>query len=158
MVYVSKKLSHVGHHAMHNEYMALAEAGKYVVWLRQLLHELDHDYLIQSPTVLFGDNNAANSLTQEHFVSTGNQYIYLPYHAIKEWSDLGIIRVERKCSKHNLADLMTKNVTSSEIKMLLDRLCGYKTCDFDAHVTQLIERDGRFSELLRALVSQCVLT
>ena len=157
MVYVSKKLSHVGHHAMHNEHMALAEAGKCVVWMRQLLHELDHDYLIESPTVLFGDNNAANSLTSEHFVSTGNQYIYLPYHAIKEWTELDIIRVERKCSKHNMSDLLTKNVTSSEIKMLLDRLCGYTKNEFDAHLSQLIERDGRYSELLRALVTRLVI-
>ena len=46
---------------------------------------------------------------------------------------------------------------SSEIKMLLDRLCGYTKNEFDAHRSQLIERDGRYSELLRALVTRLVI-
>ena len=58
--------------------MALAEAGKAIVWMRQLLAEIEHEFLIQPSTVLFGDNNAANQLTVEHFVSTGNQYIPPP--------------------------------------------------------------------------------
>ena len=125
-MYVSKKLSHVSHASSHGEYMAMAEAGKAIVWLRQLLTELELYKYVEQPTVLFGDNNAANTLTMEHYVSTGNQYIYLPYHAIKEWTELGLIVVERKKSKHNLSDLMTKNVSTSEIKMLLDVLTGYK--------------------------------
>jgi len=153
--YVSKKLSHVGHHAMHNEYMALAEAGKSIVWMRQLLTELDHDYLLDTPTVLYGDNNAANSLTSEHFVSSGNQYIYLPYHAIKEWTELGMIKVARKASCDNISDLFTKNVSAGTVKKLLDRLCGYHTDALHAHMTRLLHlHDDRESDVLYALMSR----
>ena len=141
MVYVSKKLSHVGFSASHNEYMALSEAGKSIVWLRQLLSELGYHEMMEHPTVLFGDNKAANSLTSEHFVSTGNQYIYMPYHAIKEWTELNIIDVQYKASKSNLSDLFTKNVSTGEIKSLLDTLCGYNNVITAAYMSRLVERD-----------------
>ena len=158
MAYVSKKLSHVGHHSAHNEYMALAEAGKAVVWLRQLLTELELVNLVDQPTTLFGDNDVANALTADHFVSYGNQFIYLPYHAIKEWVELGFIHVARKKSKHNLSDLMTKNVSTSEIKMLLDILTGYKRDDTVMYVADLIRlHDDRTQYVLCALVSQLII-
>ena len=158
MTYVSKKLSHIGHHSAHNEYMALAEAGKSVVWLRQLMTELDLCHVIDQPTTLFGDNNVANALTEDHFVSYGNQFIYLPYHAIKEWVELGFIKVARKNSKHNLSDLMTKNVTTSEIKMLLDILTGYKLDHTITYVADLIRaNDVRTQYVLNALVSRIIL-
>ena len=64
--------------------------------------------------MLFSDNKAANSLSSEHFVSTGNQYIYMPYHAIKEWTGLNILDVQYKQPKGNLSDLFTKNVSSKK--------------------------------------------
>ena len=158
MSYVSKKLSHIGHSSAHNEYMALAEAGKAVVWLRQLLNELDMFHLIDHPTTLFGDNNAANELTEDHFVSYDNQFIYLPYHAIKEWVELGFIKVARKKSVHNLSDLMTKNVTTSEIKMLLDVLTGYRLDHQITYVADLIQsHDVRTQYVFNALVSTLIL-
>ena len=151
-MYVSKKLSHVGFSAPHNEYMALSEAGKAVVWLRQLLSELGYNDIVDYPTVLFGDNKVANSFTSEHFVSTGNQYIYMPYHAIKEWTELNIIDVQYKASKSNLPDLFTKNVSTGEIKVLLDTLCGYRKEVTAAYMCRLVERDIRYVCVLRALV------
>ena len=40
--------------------MAMCEAGKAVVWLRQILEELEYHDILKRPTVLFGDNKAAN--------------------------------------------------------------------------------------------------
>ena len=120
--------------------------------------ELDLCHVIDQPTTLFGDNNVANALTEDHFVSYGNQFIYLPYHAIKEWVELGFIKVAHKNSKHNLSDLMTKNVTTSEIKMLLDILTGYKLDHTITYVADLIRaNDVRTQYVLNALVSRIIL-
>ena len=112
MVYVSKKLNHVGLNAFHNEYMALCECSKAIVWMRQLLHELDEPDLITKPTLCFGDNNASIQLCLEDFVSTGNQYIYLPYHYCKEVANNGYIDFKQKRTKFNLADIFTKAMNS----------------------------------------------
>ena len=126
VVFVSKKLNHVGLNAFHNEYMAMCEAAKSVVWLRQLLAELGEHDLISQPTVTYGDNNAALSLSVEDFVSTGNQYVYLPYHFNKEVSRMGYVTFHAKMSKLNIADIFTKPVTRGVLSILLPYVCGLK--------------------------------
>ena len=65
----------------------------------------------------------------DNAISTGNQYIYLPYHCIKEYYSEGFVDIQRKKSKYNLSDLFTKNTGVGEIKTLLPSLCGYAKLD-----------------------------
>ena len=81
------------------------------------LHEL-----LQEPTVLWADNKPANILSKEDIVGSGNQYIYLPYHFNKETQELGFSRTEYIKSQDNLADLMTKAVSSKTLQDLLRSL------------------------------------
>ena len=126
IAYQSRKHAHVGHSTAHVEYMALSHCYRSVVNLRQLLQELQIEAVNDSPTIIFGDNKAANILTEEHFVSSGNQYILMSYHVIKEGTELNLIKVKDRKSQNNLADIFTKNV----ITRLLDQLCGYELVDF----------------------------
>ena len=128
VVWGSSKLKHVSPtgSAAHVEYMALSQCNQGVYWLRQLLEELECDDMINEATIVYGDNNVANNLVKEHFTSTGNQYIYLPYHWQNELSELGIIEVHYKRSKWNLADLYTKPVDGPTIRRLVGRMCGYQ--------------------------------
>ena len=90
----SKRLRHVGHSSEHNEYMAMAAAIKAIIWMRQLIDDMGLGDVIKMPTILFGDNVCANNLSREHFVSTGNQYIYRPYHFNREFFFVQIIFIE----------------------------------------------------------------
>ena len=76
----SKKLTMVGTSSEHSEYMGMFYAIRAIVWLRQLMEEMDWDEYISAPTVVFGDNVCANRLCKNHFVSTRNQHNYTPYH------------------------------------------------------------------------------
>ena len=103
----------------------MCETGKHVVWLRQLLGELGMRHMIAEPTVVYGDNYSALNLSTEDFVSTGNQYVYLPYHYNKELVRLGYVQFHKKSSKCNLADLFTKSV----VKKVVDDLLPYLYCE-----------------------------
>ena len=116
--------------------MAMSECYSSIILMRNICNEMGHGEAVAKPTVLFGDNNAANRLTEEMFVSTGMQYIYMPYHHIKEGTQLGEILVLRKPSKSNLADLFTKNVSIGEIKALLNQLTGYDTRNWMEGISQ----------------------
>ena len=73
VVYQSKKPKHVSPNgsASHCEYMALAHCNQAVVWLRQLLLELDLDELIFDPTVVYGDTRQGHhSRNQCYYFST----------------------------------------------------------------------------------------
>ena len=58
---------------------------------------------------------------------------------------------------NNLLRARAKIRLTKEIKTLLDRLCGYSSNNYDAHISQLISRDDRHVEVLRALVSRITL-
>ena len=121
----SKKLAHVGLSAFHNEYMALRHAAGQAMWVRNLAHETGLHYMIREPTLIYGDNMAANKLTKEDFISTNNQYIYLPYHWIKELVRGGEIEVRYVPTKHNISDVFTKSVGPDVIHALLNKLTGH---------------------------------
>ena len=123
----SKRAHHVGLSSEHNEYMAMTAVIKIVIWLRQLMEEIGDVFYVKEPTVLFGDNVQANHLSREHFTSTGNQYIYLPYHFNRETTDLGLIQVLWTKSQFNISDLMTKAMSAQKMKPLLPFLLGYKS-------------------------------
>lgn len=139
IVWGSSKLKHVSPtgSAAHVEYMALSTCNQSVYWMRQLLDELQCDELIDKATVVFGDNEVANKWTKEHFITSGNQYIYNAYHWQCELAELGLIDVQYKRSKWNLADLYTKAVDAPTIKRLTGRMCGY--VDF----TVPVENEGK---------------
>ena len=81
--------------------------------------------MVRHPTKVFGDNLAANKLTKEHFISTGNQHIYVPYFWIQELVKNGELIVPHVATKQNVADLHTKSVPREVIRALRDKACGY---------------------------------
>ena len=126
----SKKLAHVGLSAFHNEYMAIRHACAEAMWVRNLLTEMGLLCFITKPTVVYGDNRAANNLTKDDFISTGpvcpgNKYIYQPYHWVKELDADKYIKVFHKRTDPNLADLFTKPVPRQVFVNLVDKLKGF---------------------------------
>ena len=67
----------------------------------------------------------ANILATEDVVSSGNQYVYLPYHYNKEVQELGLSIVHYVRTKDNISDLMTKAVKVAEFKILVNALTGH---------------------------------
>lgn len=123
----SKKLRHIGLSSEHNEYMAMAFANQSIVWIRQLLTEMGLAALVQRPTILLGDNKAANILSREDIVSTGNQYMYLPYHYNKEVQEEGFTKVDYVRSDRNISDVTTKAVDTATMSRLSGPMTGFDT-------------------------------
>ena len=121
----SFKLKHCGLSSEHNEYMCLTACLRAVVWLRQLLAEIGRQDMIMAPTVVYGDNIQANRLCKEHFVTTGNQHIYMPYHWNREVIEAKMAIVLWVQTTHNISDMMSKNVAPGMQKALDPMLSGY---------------------------------
>ena len=126
IIAVSKKLSHIGLSAAHNEYMALHWCNRQVMWLRQLLTEIGLRDMVKEPTIVRGDNKAANTLCYEDIVTTGNQFIYTPYHYNKEVCAMKEIQVMFIRSPENTADVMTKATKRGVHRYLAPKLTGYE--------------------------------
>ena len=122
---ISKKLTHTSLATQTAEYMAMAFAHQAMVWMRQLFQETDLIHLIENSTLMFGDNKPANMLAIEDVVTSGNQYVYLPYHYNKEVQELGLSIVHCVRTKDNISHLLTKAVKVAEFKTLANALIGH---------------------------------
>ena len=106
--------------------MALRHAASSAMWLHSISNEIGCAYMTHKPIKVYGDNLAANRLAKEHFISTGNPYIYLPYFWTKELVERGIIEVPYVSTKLNVSDVFTKAVSKQVMDMLLLKLTGYE--------------------------------
>ena len=120
----SKKLNHIGLSAAHNEYMALHWCNRAVEWLRELLVEMGYPELVSKPTIVRGDNTAANQLCNENIITTGNQFMITPYHYNKEMVNRKVVKIEYVPTADNVADVMTKAVHKNVLDRLLPTLVG----------------------------------
>jgi hypothetical protein len=123
----SKKLTQVALSSAHSEYMAMYYSHQYLAWFRNLLREMGLESLITAPTVMFADNNAANTLSKEDVVTHGNQYVGLSYHYNKEIQESGESHVHYLNTADNISDMMTKIVELGVRKKLQGALSGYDT-------------------------------
>ena len=127
IIWSSKKHTHVGLSSSHNEYMALMHASVDVIWLRQLLTELQFDDMVAQPTVMLGDNDQATRLSREDIVTPGNRYIRTHFHFAKECVESNQICPRRVSTTDNISDIMTKPLSKQYIQRLRPLLTGYET-------------------------------
>ena len=81
--------------------------------------------LIAKPFVRLADNKPENILSKEDIISSGNQYIFLPYRFNKEVQELGFSAVLYVKSVDNISDLMTKAVDAHTVNELVPALTGH---------------------------------
>ena len=89
------------------EYIAISEAGREIMWLRELLETLGYR---QPTTTLHCDNQGAIALTQKPSSHPRTKHIAIRHHQIREWVDMGMIQLAYIESKAQKADVLTKSL------------------------------------------------
>ena len=97
------------------EYVALSEATKIIMWLRQVLAELN---IQQKPTVVHEDNTGAIAWAEDN---SGKQFsksrhIDVRYHIIKEKIRDSTIKLERTPTEQMKADFLTKILPEKNLR------------------------------------------
>ena len=95
-----------------------------------MLHEMDLDDLIPTPTAVLGDNDPCTRLIWNDIITEGNQFFWREYHFAKECYERRLICPLRIDTTENKADTLTKAKPGIEIEREDDRLRGYS----DEHV------------------------
>ena len=121
----SKKQKTIADSTCATEYMATSEAGRELVWLRTLLHELGFD--LTSPTPLLCDNSAAILLCGDQAFHNRVKHLDVKYHWIRERVENGKLLVGQIPTSGNVADALTKALPSPHFTSL--RTClGVHQC------------------------------
>jgi hypothetical protein len=107
----SFRLPHVGLSAQHNELMALAFASQAVVWHRYLLEDMGFGDWVELPSVVLGDNRAANTVARNQRLTVQNRFYSRLCNYAKECYELGKTSPRWAGTADNIADGFTKAVT-----------------------------------------------
>lgn len=99
------------------EYMALSDAIKEAIWLRNIHGELTQG--IQKLRIMC-DSQSAIYLTKDSMFHERTKHIDVRYHKLREVLAEGDIIVEKVSTSDNAADMLTKVLTLTKFKHCLD--------------------------------------
>lgn len=116
----SKRQATVAMSTVEAEYVALARASQQGVWMSSFLSEVDLDQ--EGPVTLYGDNEGANSLTENSKQHALVKHIDVKHHHIREKVENGDIDVKGVRTADNLADIFTKPLVGPIHSRLVNRL------------------------------------
>lgn len=102
------------------EYVSLARASQQAVWMSAFLSEVDLDQ--EGGVTLCGDNEGANSLTENSKQHALVKHIDVRHHHIREKVENGDIIVKGIRSAENLGDLFTKSLNGPILSRLVSKL------------------------------------
>lgn len=116
----SKKQATVALSSTEAEYMALGEAAKEIMWLRMILTELNIPII--TPTIIFIDNLPAARISQNDTDHDRTKHIDVRHHYIRDLIKDGLIRPEWISTHDQLADILTKPLTTHPFITMRDKL------------------------------------
>jgi hypothetical protein len=104
--WASRKQPHTADSTCYAEYISLHDASHEVVFLRQIMQELN--MLFMRPTHLYCDNNSAIQLTEDQRWHSKTKHIRVRYHSIRDLVDYDELKVIGVRTADNTADIFTK--------------------------------------------------
>ncbi|CAM8989726.1 unnamed protein product [Rhodiola kirilowii] len=116
----SRKQKVVARSSTEAEYRAIAFAAAELIWLQQLLQEMDVH--IQQPPILLCDNLSATFLTANPVFHQRSKHIKIDYHFVREQVASGNLIVRHVRSLDQIADIFTKAVGNHHFLTLRDKL------------------------------------
>lgn len=98
------------------EYMAISEASKEMIWLKNFLEELGKK---QADSALYSDSQSAIHLAKNPVFHARTKHIQLRYHFTRELISNGTLSLKKILGSKNPADMLTKVVTNEKLKLCI---------------------------------------
>ena len=105
------------------EYVALVNAAQEVIWMRQLMENLECKQ--SEPTVVYEDNQAAICIAQNSRYHNKMKHIDIKYYFIREKVADSTIQLKYCPTNEMLADKLTKGIKYKKFVSLRNK-CGVK--------------------------------
>lgn len=118
--YECKKQPTVALSSTEAEYMAIAEACKEAIYLKNLLSEIEHfcDYVI----ILYNDNQGAQMLTENPMFHKRTKHIDVRHHFVRETVANNLVKIIHLPTSEMPADLLTKGLGSVKHNYFVKKL------------------------------------
>jgi hypothetical protein len=120
---ISKKGTLLALSSTEAEYIAMYEASKIIMWLRQFLNELG--YPPTAPTTLFEDNKSAIQIVHNNNDRGRTKHMDVRCHLIRELVKNKLTMVQYKPTEDMVADILTKPLDSKLFHHLQPHILGH---------------------------------
>ncbi|XP_040198473.1 secreted RxLR effector protein 161-like [Rana temporaria] len=104
--WTTRKQSTVTLSSTEAEYVAASQAGQEVIWLRQLLEDLDQ--IQKESTPIYEDNQGCIALAQTERINPRTKHIDVRYHFLRDLQEQGQMDLQYCPTEEMLADILTK--------------------------------------------------
>ena len=94
-----------------SEYVAMASAAQESVWLRQLIIKLTDSSTVDSPTLMYEDNQSAIAMTKNPQFHGRAKHIDIKHHFIREQVTQGTITLKYCPTIEMVANIFTKGLS-----------------------------------------------
>ena len=118
VTWTSKKQATVSLSTTEAEYIAASNAVKEVLWLMQLLNDIDESEQAKKPISIFIDNQSAIKLVKNSEFHNRSKHIDVRYHFIREKFEKGDIVPEYVESENQEADIFTRNLPKAKFEYI----------------------------------------
>ncbi|KAM1515934.1 hypothetical protein ACFX10_014988 [Malus domestica] len=118
----SKKQSVIADSTTEAEYVAVAEAGKELFWMKKFITELGVVPTITSPVTLYCDNNGAIAQAKEPRAHQKNKHFDRRFNIIRRYAAEGKVNILKVASADNVADPLTKPMSQIQLDRLMEKM------------------------------------
>ncbi|BDD54388.1 hypothetical protein MAP00_009257 [Monascus purpureus] len=115
----SRKQTSVALSSNEAEYMALSEASRDALWLRNLINELNVLPTECPPITLYIDNQGAHAMAEAELTTKRSKHIDIRYHYVREKIQDGIVKLQACPTKEQAADGLTKPLRTEQFDHFL---------------------------------------
>jgi hypothetical protein len=122
------------------EFMAAAEAGRYVLYLRTILQEIGLEQ--HHATIMFEDNQGALLMAQAGQPTRRTRHVDIKHFAIQDWVSQDLISFQRINTGDNSSDALTKATPRTLFYRHNNHIMGKIVPKYVNYVTQVIHDDN----------------
>ncbi len=95
----------------------MCQSAKELLWVKNLLKELQMDNFIEEPQCIYVDNQGAMCMAKNQKTSERSKYIDLKYFFLRDLVADEVLFFPYIPSKNNVADILTSSPVLSEISV-----------------------------------------
>jgi hypothetical protein len=108
-----------------SELISACSATQSAVYIRQLL--VDLGFKQDEPTMIMEDNQACIAMSNNQIIQKRTKHIDVRYHFVREKVESKEVELVYIPTQHQLADILTKPLSSIRLAMIRNRMMGYKS-------------------------------
>lgn len=112
----SKKHATIARSIIEAEYKALANATSEILWLQTLLSELG--IFLSKPPILYCDNLEAIYISVNPVMHSSIKHFHIHYHFVRKRIHSKTLLISFLSSKDQVADILTKSLSTARFNML----------------------------------------